>query len=124
MDKQFVLCLSGMQGNLRGAVGLSLTANAGVHCSASLAYSPDLLPILKNHKAVIHDAPRSISINYAARPARAIRTRKADGRKGLISISDAASPAWLSEGDMQMILATIKTEGHLKGQLSYYILSS
>lgn len=95
MDKQFVLCLSGMQGNLQGAVGLSVTANAGVHCSASLAYSPGPrgLPTLKNHEAVIHDAPHFIPISHAARPARAIRTRKAGGRKGLISISDAASPA-------------------------------
>lgn len=63
------------------------------HSSASLAYSPDPhgLPILKHHKAVIRDAPHSVPISHPARPARAIRTCKAGGRRELwlISIPDA-----------------------------------
>lgn len=71
------------------------------HSSASLAYSLDLhgLPILKHHKAVIRDAPHSILISHPARPARAIRTCKAGGRRELwlISIPDAPPACWLRQ---------------------------
>lgn len=76
--QQRAVSLCRMQGNHKVG-GLSFAVNTSMHSSASLAYSPDphWLSILKNHNAVIHDAPHAILISHPARPARAIRTCKA-----------------------------------------------